>query len=180
MFNRGYRSPRPGSIRDPKSNISFKSILKYLAVSFALFSAMLLVIHILEMSIKAPSEVELQKRQAAEDFCLTNGLNRTHAELDNCIEVSLALSEALDATETSQSRATEASRWSATQISQIRHSAAEASQMSAVGQRVALCESRGEHYRYREGACQLRVWICTESQTSTGSEEECKYEWRDA
>ena len=44
----------------------------------------------------------------------------------------------------------------------------------------ALCESRGEHYRYREGACQMRVWVCTESQTSTGYEEECKYEWRNA
>ena len=42
-------------------------------------------------------------------------------------------------------------------------------------QRAALCESRGEHYRYREGTCQLRVWVCTEFQTSTGYEEECKY-----
>ena len=53
-------------------------------------------------------------------------------------------------------------------------------EMAAKSQRVALCESRGEHYRYREGTCQLRVWVCTESQTSTGYEEECKYEWRKA
>ncbi len=44
----------------------------------------------------------------------------------------------------------------------------------------ALCESRGEHYRYGEDTCQLRVWVCTESQTSTGYEKECKYEWRKA
>ena len=188
MFsNRRLPPIRPGSFRDPKNNISFKFVLKYLAVFFALFILMLVVLYVVETTGKASreagktsSEAEWQKRQTAKDFCLTNGLNFTYAELDNCIEVSLALSEALDATETSQSRATEISRWSAAQISQIRHRAAEASQMSAVGQHAALCESRGEHYRYREGNCQLRVWICAESQTSTGYEEECRYEWRKA
>ena len=222
IHNRGpfYRPPRPGSIRDPKSNIPLKSVLKYLAVSFALFSVMLLIIHILEEPIKAAMGAELQKQRAAKtSICIKSGLNRTEWELDNCIEVSLMLSALLEAgvppeetvaalsqktglsageigkivtaaTEVSQRSAaqtsqrphsaTEISRWSATQISQIRHRAAEASQMSAVGQQVALCESRGEHYRYREGACQLRVWVCTESQTSTGYEKECKYEWRNA
>ena len=199
MFsNRRLPPIRPGSFRDPKSNISFKSVLKYLAVSFALFSVMLLVIHILEEPIKAAMGAELQKQRAAKaSICIKSGLNRTEWELDNCIEVSLMLSVLLEAgvspeetvaalsqktglsageigkivtalgsasyaTEVSQSRATEISRW------------------SAIGQQVALCESRGEHYRYREGACQLRVWVCTESQTSTGYEEECKYEWRKA
>lgn len=53
-------------------------------------------------------------------------------------------------------------------------------EMAAKSQQVALYESRGEHYRYREGTCQLRVWVCTEFQTSTGYEKECKYEWRKA
>lgn len=222
----GHRPIRSGSNRDPKSNISFKSVLKHLAVSFAMFSAMLLVIHILEEPIKAAMGAELQKQRAAKtSICIKSGLNRTEWELDNCIEVSLMLSALLEAgvppeetvaalsqktglsageigkivtalgspsyaTEVSQRSAaqtsqrphsaTEISRWSATQISQIRHRVAEASQRSAVGQQVALCESRGEHYRYREGACQLRVWVCTESQTSTGYEKECKYEWRNA
>ena len=170
-----------------EKKIPFEFTFKHLVIFMVLFILMLVVLYVVETTGKASREAgktsreaEWQKRQTAKDFCLTNGLNFTYAELDNCIEVSLALSEALDATETSQSRATEISRWSAAQISQIRHRAAEASQMSAVSQQAALCESRGEHYRYREGACQLRVWVCTESQTSTGYEEECKYEWRDA
>ena len=58
--------------------------------------------------------------------------------------------------------------------------AAKSQQLRLQKQHAALCESRGEHYRYREGTCQLRVWVCTESQTSTGYEKECKYEWRKA
>ena len=152
----GHRPIRSGSNRDPKSNIPLKSVLKYLAVSFALFSVMLLIIHILEEPIKAAMGAELQKQRAAKaSICIKSGLNRTEWELDNCIEVSLMLSALLEAgappeetvTALSQktglsageigkimtalgsaSYATEISRWSATQISQIRHRATEASQ----------------------------------------------------
>lgn len=56
---RGHRPIRPGSNRDPKSNIPLKSVLKYLAVFFALFIIMLLVIRILEMAGETQAQTEL-------------------------------------------------------------------------------------------------------------------------
>ena len=44
----------------------------------------------------------------------------------------------------------------------------------------ALCEVRGESYRFRNGTCQVRVWICTTFETSIVTETECGYEWRPA
>ena len=136
-----------------EKKIPFEFTWKHLVIFMVLFVLMLIILYVVEMAAKASREAELQKWRAAEVFCLTHGLNRTHAELDDCIEVSLALSEAFDAgvsaekiveglgsasyatavsqsyaTETSQSRATEISRWSATQISQIRQRIAEISQ----------------------------------------------------
>lgn len=177
--------------------IPFKFTFKRLVILLALFIAILSgwLLHL--------REAEWQKRRPAQAVCITYGLNRTDEELANCVENSLALSALLEAGMslketvfalveagvspgdavatlfiTTGLSAGEIRKIVTAGVSDPR--VAEASQMSAVGQQVALCESRGEHYRYREGSCQMRVWVCTESQTSTGYEEECKYEWRDA
>ena len=113
MLDRGYRPPRSGSIRDPKSNIPLKSVLKYLAVFLALFSAMLLVIHILEMAARSQTQPEplpvhtpvVHQAHPAEN-------PEQEREVSNFV----------------QSRAAEISQWSATQFSQIRLRLTEVSQ----------------------------------------------------
>lgn len=47
---RGRRPPRPGSIRDQKSNIPLKSVLKHLAFFFGLFILMLIILYVVEMA----------------------------------------------------------------------------------------------------------------------------------
>lgn len=44
----------------------------------------------------------------------------------------------------------------------------------------ALCEARGERYRFRNGRCQVAVWVCTDFETAIVRERECGLEWRDA
>ena len=166
MFSGG--DPGAGYSPDPPTRgkkIPFKRLVIFLALFIAILSGLLLHLR----------EAELQKRRPAEDFCITNGLNRTDAELDSCIQNFLGLfafyeaggtfeelvellmaqmpahatqvsqrsateisqnhatqtaisQSPLHATETRQSLEAESSSWSATQLSQIRHRATEASQ----------------------------------------------------
>ena len=44
----------------------------------------------------------------------------------------------------------------------------------------ALCEARGERYRFRNGTCQVDVWVCTDFETAIVRERECKFVGRDA
>lgn len=149
--------------RKSSSSFIFKRLVIFLVLFIAILSGLLLHLR----------EAEWQKRRPAEDFCITNGLNRTNAELDNCIQNFLGLSalfeagvtaeeiveslgspahatevsqrsateisqsyatqtaisqSPLRATETMQSLITQSSSWSATQLSQIRQRATEASQ----------------------------------------------------
>ena len=167
-----YSGGDPGADYSPDpptrgKKIPFRFTFKRLVILLALFIAILSgwLLHL--------REAEWQKRRPAEDFCITNGLNRTDAQLDNCIESFLALSalfeagvtaeeiveslgspahatqvsqksateisqsyatqtaisqSPLRATETMQSLITQNSSWSATQLSQIRQRATEASQ----------------------------------------------------
>ena len=85
---------RPSRGKKIRKQLSLTQLVIFVILFVVLFFLMLAGITIVEMAAKASREAELQKQQAAEDFCLTNGLNRTYAELDNCIEVSLMLSEA--------------------------------------------------------------------------------------
>ena len=199
-------APRPDLPPDlPTDKIKKKPFLftwRQVVIFIILFILMLAGITIVESVVKT-QRLRLQKQRVAEAVCITHGLNRTDEELANCVENSLALSALLEAgmslketvfalveagvsPEDAVAALFVTTGLSAGEIRKIVTAgvsdprAAEASQRSAVGQQVALCESRGEHYRYREGACQLRVWVCTESQTSTGYEKECKYEWRNA
>ena len=166
MFSGG--DPGAGYSPDPptrEKKIPFKRLVIFLVLFIAILSGLLL----------QSREAELQKRRPAEDFCITNGLNRTDAELDSCIQNFLGLfafyeaggtfeelvellmaqmpvyatevsqksateisqnhatqtaisQNPLRATETRQSLEAESSSWSATQLSQIRHRATEASQ----------------------------------------------------
>ena len=166
MFSGG--DPGAGYSPDPPTRgkkIPFKRLVIFLVLFIAILSGLLL----------QSREAELQKRRPAEDFCITNGLNRTDAELDSCIQNFLGLfafyeaggtfeelvellmaqmpvyatevsqksateisqnhatqtaisQNPLRATETRQSLEAETSSWSATQLSQIRHRATEASQ----------------------------------------------------
>ena len=90
-------APRPDLPTDEIKKKPFLFTWRQVVIFIILFILMLAGITIVEMAAKASREAELQKRETAEDFCLTKGLNRTRAELDNCIEVSLILSESLGA-----------------------------------------------------------------------------------
>ena len=156
-----------------EKKIPFEFTFKHFVIFMVLFVLMLVVLYVVEMAGKTSREAEWQKRRPAEDFCITHGLNRTNAELDNCIQNFLGLSalfeagmtaeeiveslgspsyatevsqrsateisqsyatqtaisqSPLRATETMQSLITQSSSWSATQLSQIRQRATEASQ----------------------------------------------------
>ena len=95
-------------------------------------------------------EAELQKQRSAEDFCITSGLNRTDAELTDCIQSTLKLRALFEsgvspedivaaagsapyATQVSQRSATEISQKQAraTEISQNPHRATQTTQASA-------------------------------------------------
>ena len=128
--------------RKSSSSFTFKRLVIFLVLFIAILSGLLLHLR----------EAEWQKRRPAEDFCITHGLNRTNAELDNCIQNFLGLSaffkaggtpeelveslmEQLEspayATEVSQRSATEISQSYATQTSQNPHRVTETSQSRA-------------------------------------------------
>ena len=158
-----------------EKKIPFEFTFKHFVIFMVLFILMLVVLYVVETAGNASRVAEWQKRQTAEDFCITHGLNRTDAQLDACIQNILGLSaffeaggtpeelmeslmaqmpayateasqrsateisqsyatqtaisqSPLRATETMQSLITQNSSWSATQLSQIRQRATEASQ----------------------------------------------------
>ena len=172
-------APRPDLPPDlPTDEIKKKPFLftwRQVVIFIILFILMLVVLYVVEMTGKASREAELQKQRPAEDFCIANGLNRTDAQLDSCIQNFLGLfaffeaggtpeelmeslmaqmpahatqvsqrsateisqsyatqtaisQSPLRATETMQSLITQSGSLSATQLSQIRHRATEASQ----------------------------------------------------
>lgn len=129
--------------------IPFKFTFKHFMISIVLFNLMLAGITLVEMATKS-HQLRQQKQRVAEAICIANDLNGTDAELDNCIEVYLIVSESFEvgvspeetAARIDEDISTEEVRkivnvWldsqlksqrSTTQLSQIRHRIAEISE----------------------------------------------------
>ena len=78
-----------------EKKIPFKFTFKHFVIFMVLFILMLAGITFVE-SVAKTQRWRLQKQRVAEAVCIANDLNGTDAELDNCIEVYLAFSEAFE------------------------------------------------------------------------------------
>ena len=105
--------------------------IAFLVLVIAILSGLLL------WQSQQSQEAELQKMRSAEDFCITNGLNRTDAQLADCIQTMLSIwasfeagvsPEEIVAALGSAPYATQVSQRSATEISQRQARATEISQ----------------------------------------------------
>ena len=77
-----------------KSSFTWRQVVIFII----LFILMLAGITIVESIVKT-QRLRLQKQRVAEAVCIANDLNGADAELDNCIEVYMALSESFEAGE---------------------------------------------------------------------------------
>lgn len=95
-------APRPDLPPDlPTDEIKKKPFLftwRQVVIFIILFILMLAGITIVESIVKT-QRLRLQKQRVAEAVCIANDLNGADAELDNCIEVYMALSESFEAGE---------------------------------------------------------------------------------